>query len=119
MPALKTLALNPCLCRFAKSDKSILKEFNNVDAFGRLLKAAEEVSEQHAEMPAAEITAMYIALAQFTASVYPDRLDFVDLVLTSCYRVFPWSYNSYAINLPGIHHFSEVLLQSSSALIST
>ena len=57
-----------------------------MDAFGKLLKAAGEVAGQHAEMPAAEVTAMYIALAEFTASVYPDRLDFVDLVLTSCYQ---------------------------------
>ena len=74
--------------RFAKSDKAILEDFNKVEAFGKLLKAAGEVAEQHAEMPAADVTAMYIALAQFTASVYPDRLDFVDLVLTSCYQVY-------------------------------
>lgn len=75
--------------RFAKSDKAILEDFSKADAFGKLLKVAGEVSEQHAEMPASEITAMYIALAQFTALVYPDRLDFVDLVLTACYQVGP------------------------------
>ena len=82
-----TLIASDVYCRFAKSDKAILEDFNKAEAFGKLLKAAGEVAEQNAEMPAADVTAMYIALAQFTASVYPDRLDFVDLVLTSCYQV--------------------------------
>ena len=82
-----SLPLQFLICRFAKSDKVILEDFSRADAFGKLLKAAGEVAEQHAEMPTADVTAMYIALAQFTGSVYPDRLDFVDLVLTSCYKV--------------------------------
>lgn len=46
-----------------------------------------EVAGQHAEMPIADIAAIFIALAQFTGSVYPNRLDLVDSVLTSCYKV--------------------------------
>lgn len=77
-----------CLaCRFASSDKAILESFGEADAFGKLLNSAVAVAEQHAEMPAADVTAMFIALAQFTGTVYPDKLDYVDLVLTSCYQV--------------------------------
>ena len=48
-----------------------------------------EVANQQAEMPAADVAAMFIALAQFTGTVYPDRLDYVDYVLTSCYQASP------------------------------
>jgi len=75
--------------RYAGSDAAVLESFNQVDAFGKLMSMAVEVAEQHAEMPAADVTAMFIALADFSGAVYPDSLDQVDLVLTSCYQVPP------------------------------
>jgi hypothetical protein len=79
--------------RFAGSDKAVLESFNEVEAFGKLVKVAADVAGQHAEMPAADVTAMFIALAEFSGSVYPESLDQVDLVLTTCYQVpppLPW-----------------------------
>ena len=75
--------------RYASSDQAILDSFTGTDAFGKLMKAAVEVANQQAEMPAADVAAMFIALAQFTGTVYPDRLDHVDYVLTSCYQAIP------------------------------
>ena len=33
------------------------------------------------------LAAMFIALAHFTGTVYPSKLEYVDDVLTSCYQV--------------------------------
>lgn len=68
-------------------DATIVDQFNNSDAFGQLLDAATSVSEQHTEMPGADIAAMYIALANFVGAVYPDHLDYIDRVLQSCHEV--------------------------------
>ncbi len=38
-------------------------------------------------MPAADIAAIFIALARFTGAVYPDRLEAVDDVLAACQQV--------------------------------
>ena len=65
----------------------MVEEFNESDAFGQLLSAAARVAEQHAEMPGADVAAMYIALANFVGAVYPDRLDYIDRVLSSCQQV--------------------------------
>ena len=51
------------------------------------MRAAVDVAKQHAEMPAADVAAMFIALAHFTGTVYPSKLEYVDDVLTSCYQV--------------------------------
>ena len=86
--------------RYASSDQAILDSFTGTDAFGKLMKAAVEVANQQAEMPAADVAAMFIALAQFTGTVYPDRLDYVDYVLTSCYQAIP---PAIRLDCPRIH----------------
>lgn len=73
--------------RFAATDGNVVEQFNEGDAFGQLLGAAGRVAEQHAEMPGADVAAMYIAAADFVGAVYPDRLDYIDRVLSSCYEV--------------------------------
>jgi hypothetical protein len=65
----------------------VVDQFNSADAFGQLLDAAMRVSEQHTEMPGADIAAMFIALANFVGAVYPDRLEYIDRVLSSCHEV--------------------------------
>ncbi|BDA44236.1 probable vacuolar protein sorting-associated protein 35 [Coccomyxa sp. Obi] len=74
------------LSRFAATDASVVDQFNSSDAFGQLLAAATRVSEQHTEMPGADIAAMYIALANFVGAVYPDHLDYINRVLESCHE---------------------------------
>lgn len=73
--------------RYASSGPTILETFNQANAFGKLMDAASKVSNQHAEMPVADVVAMFIGLVSFAGAVYPDRLDCVDAVLTSCYKV--------------------------------
>lgn len=75
------------LRRFAATDSAVVDQFNSTDAFGQLLGAAMRVSEQHAEMPGSDIAAMFIALANFVGAVYPDKLQYIDRVLSSCYEV--------------------------------
>ena len=78
----------PCLApRYAATDRGVVEQFNAGDAFGQLLGAAAAVAAQHAEMPGADVAAMYIALAHFAGAVYPDRLDYIDRVLASCQEV--------------------------------
>lgn len=72
--------------RFAATDGGVVEQFNEGDAFGQLLGAAGRVAEQHAEMPGADVAAMYIAAADFVGAVYPDRLDYIDRVLASCHE---------------------------------
>ena len=79
------------MCRFAATDGGVVAQFNEGDAFGQLLGSAGRVAEQHAEMPGADVAAMYIAAASFVGAVYPDRLDYIDRVLSSCHDVRAWS----------------------------
>ena len=46
-------------------------------------------------MPAADVAAMFIALARFTGAVYPDRLAAVDDVLAACQQVNPRTRNQH------------------------
>ena len=86
LPAAKRHILSSTWHRYAATDAAVVDTFNAGDAFSALVAAAGRVGEQHAEMPAADLTAMHIALAHFTSAVYPDRLDYVDTVLTACYE---------------------------------
>jgi hypothetical protein len=87
LPQLLSFIPSVPACRFAATDASVVDQFNDSDAFGQLLGAATRVSEQHTEMPGADIAAMYIALANFVGAVYPDHLDHIDRVLQSCHEV--------------------------------
>lgn len=82
------------LFRFAATDALVVDQFNSSDAFGQLLAAATRVSEQHTEMPGADIAAMYIALGNFVGAVYPDHLDYINRLLESCYEVHHLERNS-------------------------
>ena len=64
-----------------------MDEFTQADAFGKLMNAAVEVAQQHAEMSGADVTAIFIALIEFAGAVYPDKLDYVNLVLSNCHQV--------------------------------
>ncbi|KAK9832171.1 hypothetical protein WJX74_001409 [Apatococcus lobatus] len=74
------------LARFAASDKAVVDTFNQVDAFGKLTRAAAKVTESENEVPSGDVVAMHAALLSFTGAVYPDRLDLVNKVLTSAYQ---------------------------------
>lgn len=74
------------LANYAATDKDVVEEMNGVDAFGQMSKVALKVVEQHPDMPGADVAAMYSALLGFSGTVYPDRLDFVDRVLETCYN---------------------------------
>jgi hypothetical protein len=65
----------------------VRQQIDAADAFGVPLEGAALVAVQHAEMPAADVAGMFIALAQFANSVYPDRLDYMDRTLASCAQV--------------------------------
>ena len=65
----------------------MVEAFDEAGVFQKLLEAAQSVVTQQTEMAPADITAMYIALAQFTSSVYPDRLDYINQALTACHGV--------------------------------
>lgn len=73
--------------RYAASDASVEAVLDGCDAFGQLLDAAGKVAAQHAEMAGGDVAAMFIALAQFAAAVYPGQLGLVDRVLVACYEV--------------------------------
>ncbi|PSC73631.1 vacuolar sorting-associated 35B-like [Micractinium conductrix] len=74
------------LANYAASEKSVVQEMSQVDAFGQMSSVALKVVEQHPEMPAADVAAMYSALLGFSGTVYPDKLEYVDLVLQTCYN---------------------------------
>ena len=38
-------------------------------------------------MHAADVIDMYVAMLNFTANAYPDRLDYVNGLLTTCFKV--------------------------------
>jgi hypothetical protein len=54
------------------------------------LDGAIAVAGRHAEMPPADVAAMFITLAQFCNQVYPDRLDYLDRVFAVCGQVSPF-----------------------------
>lgn len=66
---------------------AILENFIEIDAFGKLVHVAVEVAEQHAEMPGADVTSMFIALVEFTGAVFPEKLEYVNRLLSDCYKV--------------------------------
>ena len=86
-------------CSYATTDAAVVDTFNEADAFSKLSAAATKVAQQQAEMPAADIASMYIALLGFTGKVYPDKLDYTDRVLTECHQA-----------RPHLHHRTHALL---------
>ena len=76
-----------CCRRYAATDASVEAALDSCDAFGQLLDAAGKVAAQHAEMAGGDVAAMFIALAQFAAAVYPGQLGLVDRVLVACHEV--------------------------------
>ena len=86
--------------RYAASDPSVEAALDGCDAFGQLLDAAGKVAGQHAEMAGGDVAAMFIALAQFAAAVYPGQLGLVDRVLVACHEVrlslSVWLWGSWA-----------------------
>ena len=71
----------------------MLETYSQAEAFTKLSAAATRVAQQQSEMPAADIASMYIALLGFTGKVYPERLDYIDKVLSESYQVgFPYPY---------------------------
>ncbi|KAL4440093.1 hypothetical protein ABPG75_003094 [Micractinium tetrahymenae] len=74
------------LANYAASDRGVVQQMNQVDAFGQMSGVALKVVEQHPDMPGADVAAMYSALLGFSGTVYPDQLDFVDRVLETCHN---------------------------------
>jgi hypothetical protein len=56
---------------------------------GCILLFFAQVVEQHPDMAAADVAAMYGAMLAFAGAVYPDNLDYVDKVLQTCHDVRP------------------------------
>lgn len=70
--------------RYAASSEEVRQQLIEADAFGLPLEGAVAVADRHSEMQAADTAAMFIALAQFCNSMYPDRLDYLDRVFAAC-----------------------------------
>ena len=75
------------VCSYATTDKSVLETYGQAQAFSKLSAAATRVAQQQSEMPASDIASMYIALLGFTGKVYPDKLDYIDKVLSEAQQV--------------------------------
>ncbi len=75
------------MCRYASTDAAVVAALDDCDAFGQLLGAAGRVAAQHAEMAGGDVAAMFIALSQFAAAVYPSQLGLVNRVLAACHEV--------------------------------
>ncbi|KAK9803789.1 hypothetical protein WJX73_008689 [Symbiochloris irregularis] len=73
------------LARYASVQSTVVEAFDEAGVFQKLLEAAKSVVTQQSGMQSADVTAMYIALVQFTSAVYPDRLDYINQALTACH----------------------------------
>lgn len=60
------------------------------DAFGTLAGVALRVTQRHPDTLVADVAGMYAALLAFAGTVYPERLEHVDMVLGNCHDVRRW-----------------------------
>jgi vacuolar protein sorting-associated protein 35 len=74
------------LASYASQEPSIIKELDATGAFSKMSAAASKSIAEHPSMPAADLTAVYSGLLSFAGAVYPERLDYVDDVLKTCYE---------------------------------
>mmetsp|Transcript_6795 Transcript_6795/g.19089 ORF Transcript_6795/g.19089 Transcript_6795/m.19089 type:complete len:835 (-) Transcript_6795:174-2678(-) len=75
------------LAKFAKDNSEVLALFNEVDAFGQLCTATQNVATTRTEMPAADVANLHLALLSFAVEVHTDKLEYVNVVLESCFKV--------------------------------
>lgn len=74
------------LASYAAADPALVEQLTSTDAFGRMSRVASQAVEQHPDMPGAELAALYAAQLSFAGTVYPERLDYVDMVLGTCFK---------------------------------
>ncbi|KAJ8451916.1 hypothetical protein Cgig2_007399 [Carnegiea gigantea] len=74
------------LSNYAASSGEVLPQFLQVDAFSKLNNAIGKVIEAQADMPVLAVVTLYSSLLTFTLHVHPDRLDYADQVLGSCFN---------------------------------
>lgn len=74
------------LSNYAASSGEVLPQFLQVDAFSKLNNAIGKVIEAQADMPVVAVVTLYSSLLTFTLHVHPDRLDYADQVLGSCFN---------------------------------
>ncbi|CAI0392828.1 unnamed protein product, partial [Linum tenue] len=74
------------LSNYAASSSEVLPEFLQVEAFSRLNNAIGKVIEAQPDMPIFGAVTLYSSLLTFTLHVHPDRLDYADQVLGSCFK---------------------------------
>jgi len=57
------------------------------DAFSKLEQTCSNILKTHVDMHAADVIEMYVAMLHFTANVYPERLDYVNGLMATCFKV--------------------------------
>lgn len=57
------------------------------DAFSKLEQTCSNILKTHVDMHAADVIEMYVAMLHFTANVYPERLDYVNGLMSTCFKV--------------------------------
>ncbi len=78
------------LAAYAQRTHEATGQFEQTVAFEKLQEACGKISESHAEMPLAEVIAMYGSLLDFTVNVYKNDLGSIDSVLEACCKVGGW-----------------------------
>ncbi|KAG6776595.1 hypothetical protein POTOM_020116 [Populus tomentosa] len=71
------------LSNYAASSPDVLPEFLQVEAFAKLSSAIGKVIEAQVDMPIVGAVTLYVSLLTFTLHVHPERLDYVDQVLSN------------------------------------
>ncbi|RZC44941.1 hypothetical protein C5167_037894 [Papaver somniferum] len=74
------------LSNYAASSGEALPEFLQVEAFAKLSNSIGKVIEAQVDMPVVGAISLYVSLLTFTLRVHPDRLDYVDQVLSACVK---------------------------------
>ncbi|CAI0461638.1 unnamed protein product [Linum tenue] len=82
---IKTV-LSRLMERLSNYAAQVLPEFWQVEAFSKLNNAIGKVIEAQPDMPIFGAVTLYSSLLTFTLHVHPDRLDYADQVLGSCFK---------------------------------
>ncbi|KAL6778260.1 VPS35 [Auxenochlorella protothecoides x Auxenochlorella symbiontica] len=73
------------LASYAGANPTAVGQMTEQDAFGTLAGVALRVTQRHPDTLVADVAGMYAALLAFAGTVYPERLEHVDMVLGNCH----------------------------------
>jgi len=80
------LVLSGLMDRLAAYAQQKLDTVKEADAFHRLEQTCSTILKSYIDMHAADVIDMYVAMLNFTANVYPDKLDYVNGLLSTCFK---------------------------------